>query len=56
MCGEKCLDVPHVFTGSGSPPHVRGKEFFHLINEPVVGITPACAGKSILDQPYVKLL
>ena len=46
MCGEK-PDAPSPGTrGTGSPPRVRGKVNTRRISEPVLRITPACAGKS----------
>ena len=47
MCGEKKKESAEKATGTGSPPHVRGK----AVKCPVCGsdnrITPACAGKSL---------
>ena len=45
VCGEK-----HSFSRPnreplGSPPRVRGKVLFQAVQNPVIGITPACAGK-----------
>ena len=31
MCGEKCYWGPLTQNFSGSPPHVRGKEFLHIL-------------------------
>ena len=46
VCGEK-PDAPSPGTrGTGSPPRVRGKVNTRRISEPVLRITPACAGKS----------
>ena len=48
MCGEKGHEAA-VGTGSkGSPPHVRGKEAHIRRRTAHPGITPACAGKSVL--------
>ena len=47
MCGEnndKVLDSVEI---SGSPPHVRGKPVVVQGFHSVVGITPACAGKTL---------
>ena len=45
ICGEKkpyqWLIAPHL----GSPPHMRGKDFFHPVIGDIAGITPAYAGK-----------
>lgn len=46
MCGEKRQDRLDYYVPQGSPPHVRGKGFFHFTHEMFEGITPACAGKS----------
>ena len=47
MCGEKyvqhLLQVCHL----GSPPHVRGKVKLVPERGVTLGITPACAGKSV---------
>ena len=45
-CGEKLLVVIVVFFLSGSPPHMRGKDFVITKNFFYWGITPAHAGKS----------
>ena len=45
MCGEKCACRCDAEPFPGSPPHVRGKELHHLINDIGHGITPAYAGK-----------
>ena len=46
MCGEKhAVQIAQIF-GKGSPPHVRGKAGVALLSGQIVGITPACAGKS----------
>ncbi|MTR98696.1 hypothetical protein GMC93_01825 [Streptococcus parasanguinis] len=34
----------------GSPPRVRGKLWPRVIRQVCHGITPACAGKTILEQ------
>ena len=46
MCGEKPAGLQFLIRWMGSPPHVRGKEdgFFQVCE--LIGITPACAGKS----------
>ena len=45
-CGENALAIACASLSGGSPPRVRGKHTHghHLL--PVVGITPACAGKT----------
>ena len=46
VCGEKlytpCVIAPSV----GSPPRMRGKDFWHYADNYATGITPAYAGKS----------
>ena len=46
MCGEKNTKKKSGNKATGSPPHVRGKVFCDFIADGVIGITPACAGKS----------
>ena len=48
VCGEKVSAKLHPALSRGSPPHVRGKggKAGGLLH--VIGITPACAGKSFL--------
>ena len=48
VCGEK--DDGYVLDGEkeGSPPRVRGKESSRFCSTSLSGITPACAGKSLL--------
>ena len=46
MCGEKLFQHGSSHWGLGSPPHVRGKVAQHNGAGGVIGITPACAGKS----------
>ena len=45
MCGEKGKEWCMTDTGVGSPPRVRGKGTLLFSIRPLVGITPACAGK-----------
>ena len=51
VCGEKCKGCLLGVGGLGSPPRVRGKEFYKCRGCGQVGITPACAGKSCTLQP-----
>ena len=46
MCGENLSDTHLCVLTPGSPPHVRGKQ--HRIDQScrLMGITPACAGKT----------
>ena len=46
MCGEKVTQIINGLTAMGSPPHVRGKGTLCTRWLAMVGITPACAGKS----------
>ena len=46
MCGEKLESTGSLIAQWGSPPHVRGKVSKQEIISVVMGITPACAGKS----------
>ena len=48
VCGEKFTCFAHRSTLPGSPPRVRGKVLAAGLNDLVDGITPACAGKSLL--------
>ena len=47
MCGEKYHEKNLPERTKGSPPHVRGKVMLDADGLPQVGITPACAGKSL---------
>ena len=46
MCGKDCRAVFHTLLQGGSPPHVRERLDEPLKDEPVIRITPACAGKT----------
>ncbi len=46
MCGENAMTKLAKTWAQGSPPHVRGKPCFSSLARLVVGITPACAGKT----------
>ena len=46
VCGEKSLQKPDITRSVGSPPRMRGKVDLSLKVVRVLGITPACAGKS----------
>ena len=53
MRGE---DMPNsIFspTSLGSPPHARGRLFFVVVAVLAVGITPACAGKTMTSEYVV---
>ena len=47
VCGEKARTLIVQDEPQGSPPRMRGKEVKALLHFNWVGITPACAGKSI---------
>ena len=49
VCGEKTILPDNVIRGTGSPPRVRGKVSHFLLVHDSIGITPACAGKSLHD-------
>ena len=46
VCGEKHRRTPYGRSLSGSPPRMRGKGAFELLDCQLDGITPAYAGKS----------
>ena len=48
MCGEKLALYNELNNHQGSPPHVRGKGYWRMYKQSLLGITPACAGKSRL--------
>ena len=48
MCGEKPNRILWEHWKEGSPPRMRGKENRVLRRVLRVGITPACAGKSLI--------
>ena len=47
VCGEKVTTASPEGGRRGSPPRVRGKVSCHCWITPQLGITPACAGKSL---------
>ena len=49
-CGEKYVSYAADFWLMGSPPHMRGKVLYGLCRWFALGITPAHAGKSQLDN------
>ena len=48
MRGEKSLVNHAEIARRGSPPHARGKAGMDGVQGDIVGITPACAGKSLI--------
>ena len=51
VCGEKKLAEFEDETGEGSPPRMRGKDFWHYADNYSKGITPAYAGKRQFWHP-----
>ena len=47
MCGENCILTYLYLAGLGSPPRVRGKHHLMFLKHTIIGITPACAGKTL---------
>ena len=47
VCGEKRLEIISMHLVKGSPPRVRGKAASADVGFRNLGITPACAGKSV---------
>ena len=45
-CGEKIIVIPRCTGVVGSPPPMRGKAYKSTSKKPIIGITPAHAGKS----------
>ena len=50
LCGEKSSMVHRPCKKTGSPPPMRGKEFYQPYEKAAVGITPAYAGKRCYNQ------
>ena len=50
VCGEKCWILSSNTPLMGSPPRMRGKAFGLVLYKVEIGITPACAGKSLLAR------
>ena len=50
LCGEKSTPSETTEGKLGSPPPVRGKGGFYYFAMVSLGITPACAGKSVLAK------
>ena len=49
VCGEKALPALVSLFTAGSPPRVRGKDLSLDMLRTLLGITPACAGKSLTN-------
>ena len=54
MCGEKKNTFRKLKASTGSPPHVRGKDAVRCVYASLIGITPACAGKSLKENNDAK--
>ena len=50
MCGEKAALDAKADKTAGSPPRVRGKVGTAGVAAGAFGITPACAGKSLISS------
>ena len=50
LCGEKLSVMRSVADRTGSPPPMRGKEMSGMSDVSANGITPAYAGKSLLEH------
>ena len=48
MRRENEVELAGVNVGVGLPLHAQGKLFQHVVVNPYLRITPACAGKTIL--------
>ena len=48
VCGEQTIAHLSLLCGAGSPPRVRGTVHIRFQDLSGVGITPACAGNSVL--------
>ena len=51
VCGENNPPRSNISSSLGSPPRVRGKQYETVAEVEVVGITPACAGKTSPPRP-----
>ena len=51
MCGENHSEIATLAKQLGSPPRVRGKPSSTFHNFLLIGITPACAGKTRVKTP-----
>ena len=52
MCGKDWTTPPSGARFVGSPPHVRERPGLGPCQQPFSGITPACAGKTVMD-PFI---
>ena len=50
MCGEHSFSSVIALTCAGSPPHVRGTRRCWTLLRLMLGITPACAGNTIINE------
>ena len=51
MCGKNASCIAFAFVWLGSPPRVREKRQAPCFGLVRFGITPACAGKTLVDVP-----
>ena len=56
MCGDKYYTITFIVSVVGSPPHVRGQAQRGQDVYSDAGITPACAGTSLLYAFRYKML
>ena len=56
VCGEQCLSAKTGKITLGSPPRVRGTVRQRLSAGGFLGITPACAGNSLLQRQQHRLV
>ena len=54
MGGEKQTYCLRIFSPGGSPPHGRGKDAEFVVTVAGGGITPAWAGKSLIETVFNK--
>ena len=53
MCGKNQKDTLFLIEDVGLPPRVRDKQIPSAIRRPLVRITPACAGKTLLKNSFL---
>ena len=52
LCGEKLSGTWSTTSAAGSPPPMRGKVFGFKVTTAIIRITPAYAGKSLMEWVY----
>ena len=55
MCGEQLPRSSQWLAMKGSPPRVRGTVYLRCAANDPIGITPACAGNSVISQEEVHM-